>query len=683
MSKYTYESVSAVNIDVNNEAMTSAARSNPMTFAESRLGGKTPGQQANILYSAVRDLGGDQNHPIVKALEKHMIEKSGITPDKIQDVVKQGKDYIEQQAVLKEFDPLSAPEKPAPKKPVVEEDWAKFPELMDNYDKYKYTKVDKTLVEGIEPTQAAKLLLKGKTPEQQADVLYSLSRDVKNPKDPLVTALISNMEANNIATKGTLERINSEGIAFKEPEIAKEPPLQKRGSEPRLSAEEERAKLKAGLDKLMPEYIAQAEAMKPKFGDKNFAYQRVEVIPEQDPVKKEMREAYAKKNPDDFAEMVVSGKSKEQQANLIFSAKLDDKPTVSKAIEDYLIKTKVFTPEEVETIKEASELERVKIAEKVKLAEQEIGEIPKTRPRSKALTGQDDPRAPEKLAQDSVIFGGETVVGPKTLASSGVGSSEVDPITEAIRKEILAEQQKLLKKEIAVSDPSVTAMTPEKFREYLVSEKGKEEAAKVFAKPEMQTALNKIEVDGYKEVHNKFRENFQNVPWSPDASGPDQPKTKSCDIRNDAKEVVATIKETTHDKAPIAVTLDNGKSVQVNSYRTIEFPVDNKGKGPLHLSMAVKDENGKNIAEKDAVYFTAHYDDNGKLTEVSSPVPVKFMVTGNKEIDDNAVGYIERNGKIYTLPVTKKNYDEMMKEVGKNKGMGERGREKGGKWVLE
>ena len=189
-----------------------------------------------------------------------------------------------------------------------------------------------------------------------------------------------------------------------------------------------------------------------------------------------------------------------------------------------------------------------------------------TRPRSSALTGQDDPRAPGKLAQDSVIFGGETVVGPKTLASSGVGSSEVDPITEAIRKEILAEQQKLLKKEIAVSDPSVTAMTPEKFREYLVSEKGKEEAAKVFAKPEMQTALNKIEVDGYKEVHNKFRENFQNVPWSPDASGPDQPKTKSCDIRNDAKEVVATIKETTHDKAPIAVTLDNGKSVQVNSY---------------------------------------------------------------------------------------------------------------------
>ncbi|MFK7968585.1 MAG: Sca4 family protein, partial [Rickettsiaceae bacterium] len=213
--------------------------------------------------------------------------------------------------------------------------------------------------------------------------------------------------------------------------------------------------------------------------------------------------------------------------------------------------------------------------------------------------------------------------------------------------------------------PSVTAMDAEKFREYLISEKGKEESAKVFAKPAMQTALNKIEVEGYKEVHNKFQENFQNVAWAAEASSPDQPKTKSCEIKNEAGQVVANIKETTHDKAPIAVTLENGEKVTVKSFRTIEFPLDNKGKGPLHLSMAVKDENGKNIAEKDAVYFTAHYDEKGKLTEVSSPVPVKFMGKG-----DDAVGYIERNGKVYTLPVTQGKYKEMMKEVAKNKGMG-------------
>jgi hypothetical protein len=84
----------------------------------------------------------------------------------------------------------------------------------------------------------------------------------------------------------------------------------------------------------------------------------------------------------------------------------------------------------------------------------------------------------------------------------------------------------------------------------------------------------------------------------------------------------------------------------------------------LLKAMAVKDENGNNISAKDAVYFTAHYDDAGKLTEVSSPVPVKFMGT-----DDNAIGYIERNGKVYTLPVTQGKYKEMMQQVAINNGL--------------
>ncbi len=61
----------------------------------------------------------------------------------------------------------------------------------------------------------------------------------------------------------------------------------------------------------------------------------------------------------------------------------------------------------------------------------------------------------------------------------------------------------------------------------------------------------------------------------------------------------------------------------------------------------------------------SHYDKSGKLMEVTSPQPIKFM---GKE--DNAIGYIERNGEVYTLPVTKKAYNEMMTEVSKNQGMG-------------
>ncbi len=85
----------------------------------------------------------------------------------------------------------------------------------------------------------------------------------------------------------------------------------------------------------------------------------------------------------------------------------------------------------------------------------------------------------------------------------------------------------------------------------------------------------------------------------------------------------------------------------------------------MHASFALKDANGHNMPSKDAVYFTVHYDKSGKLMEVTSPQPIKFM---GKE--DNAIGYIERNGEVYTLPVTKKAYNEMMTEVSKNQGMG-------------
>ena len=154
-------------------------------------------------------------------------------------------------------------------------------------------------------------------------------------------------------------------------------------------------------------------------------------------------------------------------------------------------------------------------------------------------------------------------------------------------------------------------MDPQEFRKYLTSDPGKEEAAKVFAKPAIQTALNKIEVEGYRKVHTEFSDSFKNVNWTPDQiTAPDQPKTKTSEITNENDEVVAKIKETTHDIAPLAVTLDNGDKVNVKSYRTIDFPKElETGKGPLHLSMAVKDQNGRNISEKDAVYFTAHYDE--------------------------------------------------------------------------
>ena len=199
-------------------------------------------------------------------------------------------------------------------------------------------------------------------------------------------------------------------------------------------------------------------------------------------------------------------------------------------------------------------------------------------------------------------------------------------------------------------------------REYLKTSEGKNAIKEVMKKPGVQKTLHSIESSGYKAVHTQFQDRFKAVNWETKSDN----KTRASEIKNNNNEVVANLCETTKKAAPPSVMLDDGSVRTVKSYRQIDFPKAlEAGTGPLHVSMAVKDENGKNIAAKDAVYFTAHYNDNGKLTEVSSPIPVKFMGE-----DKDAIGYIERDGKVFTLPVTQGKYQEMMKEVAINNGIG-------------
>ncbi len=253
------------------------------------------------------------------------------------------------------------------------------------------------------------------------------------------------------------------------------------------------------------------------------------------------------------------------------------------------------------------------------------------------------------------------------VAVDSLGSASVDDITQAIRDEVITKQQAYLQGEIAKLMPveegvAFNNKTPEEMRAYLGTEEGKLAVKEVMKIKEAQLAMNKIEVDGYKKVHETFKDSFKNVGWDQEPGA----KVRIAEIKNEAGEKIASLKETTVDSAPTQVTLEDGTTRTIKSYRQIDFPLNlEDGKGPAHLSMAVKDENGRNISAKDAVYFTAHYDDNGKLTEVSSPVPVKFMGDG-----DDAIGYIERNGKVYTLPVTQGKYEKMMQEVAINNGLG-------------
>jgi len=274
-----------------------------------------------------------------------------------------------------------------------------------------------------------------------------------------------------------------------------------------------------------------------------------------------------------------------------------------------------------------------------------------------------------RLAQDAVIvpvtkvLGKGSTVSSNTKIASGIG---VDPITQAIRDEVLTRQQLYLQQEMAKTIPigersHFLDQDLSSFRTFVQSDIGKEKLSLVMRKPETEVELKSFESRGYKKVHSQFEDRFKNVDWV----SPPNSKVRFSEIKDANKQHITSLKETTVQGAT-QVALEDGSMRCIKSYRQIEFPKQIEGgKGPVHFSMAVKDENGRNVPEDGAVYFTAHYDEKGKLSEVSSPVPVKFMGKG-----DDAIGYIERGGKVYTLPVTQGKYKEMMLEVVANKGMG-------------
>ena len=270
----------------------------------------------------------------------------------------------------------------------------------------------------------------------------------------------------------------------------------------------------------------------------------------------------------------------------------------------------------------------------------------------------------QEQAVDSVIFSpsSKSKGGAKNITTSDA----IDPITQAIRDEILKKQQELLKEKIA---ETLEGQEKEDFlkqdltaiRSYLQTEEGKQAVDNAMKSPELRKQMHAIEREGYKTVHTQFQDSFRDVDWG----RINEDKVRVTDVKDADGNPVCTLKETTVDTKPQSVTLADGTTQTINKYRKIDFPRElETGNGPMHVSMAVRDANGKPISKKEAVYFTAHYDDNGKLTEVSSPTPVHFAGDG-----PDAIGYIEVDGKVFTLPVTREKYQEMMQEVAKNNGL--------------
>jgi hypothetical protein len=295
-----------------------------------------------------------------------------------------------------------------------------------------------------------------------------------------------------------------------------------------------------------------------------------------------------------------------------------------------------------------------------------------------------------------------------SLASEAISIDlSLDPITEAIRTEILGEQRRLIgehlitkefaernrlyqeailglseeeratsqkefeereKKERA--DHEEIFRNPELFRAYCEEEENQEKIKEALKDASLKKALEGVEIDGYRNIHEQFDSTkypggFRQMSWL-DSNNLDTPNVRQQIVRGDDDSELATLTETTHTNTPpTKVRKSDGTEVEIKNHRTIDFPTQlEDGKGPMHVSLAAKDENGHNIVASKAVYFTAHYDHEGKLSEISSPA-LKF-----RDNDPNAVAYIEHQGQIFTLPVTQQKYKEMMQEVAKNRGHG-------------
>lgn len=162
--------------------------------------------------------------------------------------------------------------------------------------------------------------------------------------------------------------------------------------------------------------------------------------------------------------------------------------------------------------------------------------------------------------------------------------------------------------------------------------------------PNLSKKLHDIEVSGYRKIHEEFKDQYHDIQWDVKQDG-----TKVTKIVNESGKEVATLNES-------KVTKDG------TTYRTINFPEKLDANGPMELSMALMDRNGHSIAKDKALYFTAHYNDVGNLVSISSPYPIKFKGAG-----EDAVAYVEKDGQEYTLPVTRKKYNDMKQEVSKNK----------------
>ncbi|WP_341748231.1 Sca4 family protein [Candidatus Tisiphia endosymbiont of Dascillus cervinus] len=248
-------------------------------------------------------------------------------------------------------------------------------------------------------------------------------------------------------------------------------------------------------------------------------------------------------------------------------------------------------------------------------------------------------------------------------------TSKVDSITLAFRQEIIAKQQALLQHVLAEAniktDKGVAiaglATNSQEFKEFVENNNGL--IQKAWAAPSVKANIAQAmndEVQSYAKVLQA--NHFKPLTWNEQETVTNTTSTRSRVIKVKDEELFKLIE--TNIKTYKKVMLEDGVTErEISNYRNINLPLTIKPSSTaVHLSFPVQNEKGENIASSKALYFTAHYNEQGKLVEITNPLSLKFA--GD---DKDAIGYIQRGNNIYTIPVTKGQYEAMVQEVAKNK----------------
>ncbi|KJV55432.1 Sca4 family protein [Orientia tsutsugamushi] len=155
-----------------------------------------------------------------------------------------------------------------------------------------------------------------------------------------------------------------------------------------------------------------------------------------------------------------------------------------------------------------------------------------------------------------------------------------------------------------------------------------------------------------------FAASFSTLDWATHANSVGNTTQKT--ITNDAGEKVTDLISHSH-KTQLSASV-NGVTKTVTKHRTIDIPrAVEKNKGPLDLALVAQDETGKNMSESKAVYLTAHYNQEGKLVEMTHPEPLRFFSD-----EPGSPAYTVINNEVYTLPITKEKYEQLTKEISQN-----------------